>query len=120
MKTFRMIGLAIMAIILSFGLSACSNDDDVETTVEYSMSFSKSTGSSAYSEMGIIESAYKKALGVSSSRFTLNGTISSCNSKVKEGCDQAVKSLEGRVFQGEHIFEVWNSNSNKLIHQHEF
>ena len=30
MKTFRMIGMAIVAMVLCFGMSSCSNDDEEE------------------------------------------------------------------------------------------
>ena len=30
MKTFRMIGMALVAMVLCFGMSSCSNDDEEE------------------------------------------------------------------------------------------
>ena len=35
MKTFRMIGMAIMAVMLSFTMSSCDNDDDVDPYKDY-------------------------------------------------------------------------------------
>lgn len=30
MKTFRMIGMALVAVVLGFAMSSCENDDDVD------------------------------------------------------------------------------------------
>ena len=35
MKTFRILGMAIMAVILGFAMSSCENDDDVDTYKDY-------------------------------------------------------------------------------------
>ncbi|MBE6305167.1 MAG: hypothetical protein E7082_04510, partial [Bacteroidales bacterium] len=35
MKTFRILGMAIMAVILGFAMSSCENDDDVDPYKDY-------------------------------------------------------------------------------------
>ena len=35
MKTFRMIGMALVAVMLSFAMSSCENDDEVDTYKDY-------------------------------------------------------------------------------------
>ena len=35
MKTFRMIGMALVAVVLGFAMSSCENDDDVDPYKDY-------------------------------------------------------------------------------------
>ena len=35
MKTFRMIGMALVAVMLSFAMSSCENDDEVDPYKDY-------------------------------------------------------------------------------------
>ena len=35
MKTFRMIGMALVAVLLGFAMSSCENDDEVDPYKDY-------------------------------------------------------------------------------------
>ena len=110
-----------MLILALIGLlfSSCSDDDDEVTTVQYSMGFN-SMSTSDVSEMYVIESAYKEALGVSSSSFTLSGTVSECDNKVKSACKNAEKTLQEQTIQGSYLFVVTNYNSMQDVYTHQF
>lgn len=125
MKTLRLIGLALMAVIISFGVSACSDDDDEDTIVSYSMGVENTNmADGSYEEMkkevGIIEGAYKSAIGVSDISFTKKGSVSECDKEVKAACDKAVSTLQGQSFKGTYTFTVTNNSTNKQIHSHAY
>lgn len=121
MKTFRLIGLALMAVIISLGVSACSDDDDDVSTVYYNMYVDALTGGlEAPEKARLLEETYMSALGVTSTSFSLEGSISECDKKVKVGCEKAVNALAGETFPSEMKFVVNNQSTQKEVHSHVF
>lgn len=113
-----------MAIIISFGVSACS-DDDEELVVLYGMgvvetSMSNGSYEELNREIGIIENAYMSAIGVSDVSFSMKGSSSKCDKEVKAACEKAVSALQGQTFKGTYKFGVTNQNTGEQIHSHTY
>ena len=84
--------------IVSLTFFACSNDEDEAITqVTYEMGFS-SIESSSMTDLGTIERAYKKALGV------------------KDACGSAEAELKSTTWNGTYTFEVLNLNTSKVVY----
>lgn len=115
--------LAMIAMVTSLGFVACS-DDDEDSIVFYNMGFEETSMTGNYedfsNDLKTIESAYKSAIGVSDASFTMDGSSSSCDQKVKAACDKAVSSLQGHTFKGTYVFVVTNQSSNQKIHSHTY
>lgn len=123
-KTLKFFCLAMVAMVTSLGFVACSDDDD-SSIVFYSMGFDSTSFSGGSleemsNELGTIENAYKNAIGVSDASFTMDGSSSSCDKKVKAACEKAVSALQGKTFKGTYVFSVKNQNENTTIHSHEY
>lgn len=111
--------LMIALMCMPFMMASCSDDDDEVTTVTYSMGFN-SMSTSDTSEMYVIESAYQKALGVSSNNFTMSGSISECDNKVKSACKSAESTLKSQSIKGSYQFVVTNYTSQKEVYSCQF
>ena len=91
--------------IVSLTFFACSNDEDEAITqVTYEMGFSS------------IERAYKKALGVTESKFTFEGSVNECDQRVKDACGSAEAELKSTTWNGTYTFEVLNLNTSKVVY----
>lgn len=110
--------LMIALICMPFVWTSCSDDEDKVTTVMYSMGFNKMNSSNP-SEMGTIETVYQQALGVNSNNFTLSGSISECDNKVKSACKNAESNLKSKTFKGSYLFVVTNYTSQKEIYSYQ-
>ena len=89
MKRFDRFIVCVLMGIVSLTFFACSNDEDEAITqVTYEMGFS-SIESSSMTDLGTIERAYKKALGVTESKFTFEGSVNECDQRVKDACGSA-------------------------------
>ena len=83
MKRFDRFIVCVLMGIVSLTFFACSNDEDEAITqVTYEMGFS-SIESSSMTDLGTIERTYKKALGVTESKFTFEGSVNECDQRVK-------------------------------------
>lgn len=114
-KLFGLLLIGIMAIFTP----SCSGDEETSTTVYYSMGFD-TVSTTDLSELSVIERAYKEALGVSDTSFSLYGKISECDSKVLQSCRSAEEELEGNTWKGSYTFIVTNANSAEVIYQKVF
>lgn len=114
----KLFGLLLIGIMTLFTFS-CSEDNEISTTVHYSMGFDQ-VYSTNFSEMSVIEQAYKEALGVSDTNFSLDGKISECDSRVLQSCHAAEEELEGNTWNGKYTFIVTNANSEEVIYQKVF
>ena len=68
MKTFRMIGMALVAVVLGFAMSSCENDDDVDPYKDYPQLivgkwFSIDPNASMYIVYGLDKSYYQLGYG---------------------------------------------------------
>ena len=118
-KSFIMKSMLMIALIcMPFVWTSCSDDEDKVTTVMYSMGFNKMNSSNP-SEMGTIETVYQQALGVNSNNFTLSGSISECDNKVKSACKNAERNLKSKTFKGSYLFVVTNYTSQKEIYSYQ-
>lgn len=119
MKTLKKIFGLILIGIMSIFTPSCTDDEETSTTVHYSMGFD-SVSTSNLSEMSIIERAYKDALGISDTSFSLDGKISECDSKVLQSCRAAEKELNTNIWKGSYTFIVTNLNTTEIIYQKDF
>lgn len=116
----KMTAMALFAIVVAFGFTACSSNDDEEESI-YTMgfsttSFSGSTLTGMASVMKAIEKPYKEAFG-SDSYFKY-----CCDSKVKEACEAAEKkvTIDWGDGTGTFVYEVTNQTKNKVVYSKTF
>lgn len=114
-KLFGLLLIGIMAIFTP----SCSGDEETSTTVYYSMGFD-TVSTTDLSELSVIELAYKEALGVSDTSFSLDGKISECDSKVLQSCRAAEEELKSNIWNGSYTFIVTNLNTAEVIYQKDF
>lgn len=116
MKRFDRFIVCVLMGIVSLTFFACSNDEDEAITqVTYEMGFS-SIESSSMTNLGTIERAYKKALGVTESKFTFEGSVNECDQRVKDACGSAEAELKSTTWNGTYTFEVLNLNTSKVVY----
>lgn len=113
-KSMLMLALICMPLVMA----SCSDDDEEVTEVRYNMGF-ESLSISNITEMATIEAAYQQAIGVSSNNFTLTGSVSSCDSKVKTACKSVEKALSSQTFTGSYQFVVTNYNTQEEIYSYQ-
>ena len=115
MKRFDRFIVCVLMGIVSLTFFACSNDEDEAITqVTYEMGFS-SIESSSMTDLGTIERAYKKALGVTESKFTFEGSVNECDQRVKDACGSAEAELKSTTWNGTYTFEVLNLNTTYQV-----
>ena len=108
---------------MTVGFTSCGDDDEPNGTVMYTMGFEEMsvTGTDLdFSDLSIIENAFKTALGVNNASFSINGKVNECDAKVKEACDKAVKALEGTAWKGYYVYVVTNVNTGSVVFTHTF
>ncbi|MDE6483498.1 MAG: hypothetical protein K2L01_07065 [Rikenellaceae bacterium] len=108
-----------MAFALS--LTSCSDDNDTVRNVRYTLIFDQLGGDDeVLSEMYSIETAFteemNRTLGVTGSYLEITGTIEECDTKVKEACERAAKSLDGTVWSGYFVYVAANVNTGQTIY----
>lgn len=111
---FSALLMALAFVTLQF--TACSKDDDVQT-IYYSMGFSSmsASGLEFITEMGVIENAFKDALGVSDATFSLNGTVEECDAKVKAACEKAKGKLVDKVWSFDGKYTVTRAQEEPQV-----
>jgi hypothetical protein len=130
--------MLLVAVATSLAFAACSDqgeDDDCAIDVSYtygfrslSYSYSSSLSSSSssnnfltgFEDMQVIENTYRDALGVAGSPFTIHGTVTATDAKVKSICDQAELQLKDRTWSGTYEFVVSNAYTGQSIYTHTF
>lgn len=99
-KKFKWMSAMLTMCILAITMTVVScSDDDEKTNVWYALGFTEINTSSpdALREMGEIEAAYKKALGITESPFSKFGTVEECNQQVLNACQQAENALKEKA-----------------------
>ena len=91
--------VCVLAVSVSF--SSCSKDDDDETLLYYSLGFSQMDGN--FTEMAVIDDAFKEALGVTTDTFT---SYPGGDEKIKSNCDKAASKLNKMAFVGTYTYVV--------------
>ena len=120
-KMSAMLTAVAIAVLACFSITSC-DDDDPETDIIYTMGFSQMSSSSieALNEMGAIESAFQTAINVDDNTFTMKGTASDCDKKVKAACEKAELSLKDNTWTGTYTFKVTNMNTGSAVYEHTF
>ena len=101
-KKFKWVSAMLTMCILAITMTVVScSDDDEKTNVWYALGFTEINTSSpdALREMGEIEAAYKKALGITESPFSKFGTVEECNQQVLNACQQAENALKEKKLE---------------------
>ena len=102
MKKILMTFAAVLCCaMMTTAFTACSDDDEEKTSAIYTYGFS-SVENGDLTEMYVIETAFTKAIGVSSSPFTYTDG----ESKLKATCQTVGKALDAQTFTGKYIFVV--------------
>lgn len=117
-KKFKWMSAMLTMCILAITMTVVScSDDDEKTNVWYALGFTEINTSSpdALREMGEIEAAYKKALGITESPFSKFGTVEECNQQVLERlASKAENALKEKSWKGTYVFEITNANSEQV------
>ena len=87
MKTFRMIGMALVAVVLGFAMSSCENDDDVDPYKDYPQLivgqwFSINPNASLYTVYGLDKSYYQIGYGPANGWRERIGTYEISDNKI--------------------------------------
>ena len=87
MKTFRMIGMALVAVVLGFAMSSCENDDDVDPYKDYPQLivgqwFSITPNASLYTVYGLDKSYYQIGYGPANGWRERIGTYEIIDNKI--------------------------------------
>lgn len=93
MRIKNLFGLFLVLCISLLAFTACSsdNDDEVEQTYEYQITYSQFAGS--LSNMNVVTNAFVKAFGVNSTPLTLTGTLKECDRLAKEYAIKAAAEI---------------------------
>lgn len=121
-ELFTKLLLALFVVLACVSLTACGDDDDEpgQVTYTYGWEGAMTGGSLMTTDMGIIEDAYTTALGVKDSPFTLNGTKSECDAKIKTACDKVEQTLKDEVWDFNADFVIREQSSNKIVYSCSF
>lgn len=115
---FSKLMLLLIAVLASVSFTSCGDDDDEPGQVIYTYGWEgKMTGGThMITDMEIVEDAYTVALGVKTSPFTLNGTKSECDAKIKTTCEKVEQTLKDEVFDFNAIFVIREQSSNQIVY----
>ncbi len=122
MKKIYSLFAVIAMLTVALGFASCGNDDDnQQTKIFYKMGCSQFDNNgadltTAAKEIKDMNSAFKKALGVDDTYFTMTGTSSDCDKDVAAKCKAAEATLSNYSFQCKFTFEVTNVNDNKVVY----
>ena len=103
MKTFRMIGMALVAVVLGFAMSSCENDDDVDPYKDYPQLivgqwFSIDPNASLYIVYGLDKSYYQLGYGPVSGWRERIGTYEISDNKmirkIVDGDEELISTYE--------------------------
>ncbi len=133
MKTTKILMplLVFMVCVLTFGFTACSSSSDDETpepvaqqiyTVSYSGSASDNV--TINKEVLMVVNSIQKELGVTQSTatpvvFSLTGSETSCNSKVKAACDKVITQYASYKFSC-NTLKITIANGSTTVMSHTF
>lgn len=113
--------LALLVVLASLSLTACSDDDEPGQVIyTYGWEGKISGGASMIPDMAIVEEAYATALGVEDSPFILNGTRSECDARVKAACEKVEQTLKDKEWGFTATFAVREQNSNQVVYSYTF
>ncbi len=110
--------LALFVVLAGVSFTACSEKEEEPGQVFYTYGFTEFQSSSlgAISEMYTIESAFKSALGIQDTPFSMIGSVKECDAKVKAGCEKAADSLKDYSWNISGKFEVINVNTGDVVY----
>lgn len=110
-KILFMLAAVFCCTLMATSLISCGDDDDTPAgPYNYSVGFSKISGSS--DETKQIYATYKEALGVeSTSKFTANS-----DAVVVAGCKKAEEKLNQMSFKGSYTVQTTNETTLKVVH----
>lgn len=110
--------LALFVVLASVSFTSCGDDDDEPGQVIYTYGWEGeiSGGTHMITDMEIVEDAYTVALGVKASPFTLNGTKSECDAKIKAACEKVEQTIKDEVFDFNADFVIREQSSNQIVY----
>ena len=117
-ELFTKLMLALFIMLASVSFTACGDDDEDPGQVIYTYGWegAMSGGALMTTDMEIVEDAYTAALGVKTTPFTLNGTKSECNAKIKAACEKVEQTLKNEVFDFNADFVIREQSSNQIVY----
>lgn len=112
---FAMVTLLLGAVV---SFSSCDKDEDTPQINYYSMGFDSFSSSSStfLAELSEVEDAFQEQLGVDYSTFSLEGSSSECDAKVKAACALAEASLSETVFTSTFVYVVNNVTTDETVY----
>lgn len=114
--------LTLMIVLACLSLTACGDDDDEPGQVTYTYGWEDKIagGSHVLTNMEIVEDAFTTALGVKTSPFTMTGSKSECDAKIKAKCEKVEETLKNEVWDFTAIFVIRDQSSKQIVYSCEF
>ena len=117
-KSFIFKAMMLIALMcVPFALTSCEEEVVSEANV-YRMGFEKESGN--FFEMAAIQGLYMEelaSLGINSTKFTMDGEVSECDSKIKAACLRAEEKLNTIVIEGTYIWRVTRGSKSTVIYR---
>lgn len=112
-----MLAMLVATLITLTAFTACSDDDESQE-VMYTMGvFEMSSSASDFGthDINTINTAFRKAFGVSDSHFTLTGSKAECDKRVRATCEDVVASLKNTEWGGTYTFQVLDVQTQQVV-----
>ena len=114
MKNFRTFAVTLITLLFTASFfTSCSDSDSNDGITTYSMGFSQVSTSDTNS-IGVIEAAYKSALGVSTTTFEWPGGVN--DDAVRTKCAVAEKTLSSTTISGSYTFQITRGTTTVYTH----
>lgn len=120
-KALGIITVALALFAMAFTVSSCTGVYGVKEEIIYAYALKgpESPGTEISEEMEKILRTFKNNIGAASP-FSMTGSSSSCDEKVKKSCEKALDSLKDKKWSADYSFELLNYTESRVIFTAEF
>lgn len=115
MRKLKNLFCILWVSFFSLVLFSCSTEEEESGVVSYTMGFD-TVQSSDLSDLAVIESAYKAALGTNDNTFKMEGKVQDCDQKVLQTCQKVETKLDTCDWYGSYTFCIRNISTTQTIY----
>ena len=115
MRKLKNLFCILWVSFFSLVLFSCSTEEEESGVVSYTMGFD-TVQSSDLSDLAVIESAYKTALGTNDNTFKMEGNVQDCDQKVLQTCQKVETKLDTCDWHGSYTFCIRNISTTHTIY----